>query len=325
MTYPRRSPYLVFYKRVGKEEYKVENHLYSEAYRLDFTTAAFLRQLDGRHDPYALLPKCDKEYVRRLLRNLKDCNLLAPEKKLLTVGIGSCMYPLIYCYPGRIQKLIARIWNLLLLALFIPMFIIGMCIYSSGSISVYMESKGEIYLGMLIGVGVGILSHELSHSCAGLAYGAHLWEIGIGTDFFIPMGYVLLDDAHISNRFHRIQINAAGIEMNLLLYGVFMCLIPMGFLSSFVMYLAALENLGLALFNILPLEGLDGIKILSIILRKKDLLKHAKKMIKQRRHHGKNIGRSAAIIASYVLVGFQIVIPILLVFEGYSLMKLILM
>lgn len=323
MKYPRRSPYLI-YKRVGKDEYKVENYLYSEAYRVDFVTTAFLRQLDGRHNPYALLPKCDKEYVRKLLRNLKDCNLLAPEKKLLTLGIGRCMYPLMYCYPGKIQKLLAEVWNLLLMILFIPMLIKGMCIYGSGSFSVYMQSKNELYLGMLIGVSVGISLHELSHSCAGLTYGGHLFEIGIGTYFFIPMGYVLLDNTHIKNRFHRIQIYAAGVEMNLLLYGVFMRLVPTGFISPFVMYVAAFENLGLAILNMLPLDRVDGIKILSIILRKKDLLKHAKTMIKRRKYYRRNPRKIVAVSAAYALVGFQVVIPILFVCEGYNLVKLIL-
>ena len=38
-----------------------------------------------------------------------------------------------------------------------------------------------------------------------------------------------------------------------------------------MMYLAAIENLALAILNMLPLNGLDGIKILSTAFHKEDI------------------------------------------------------
>lgn len=323
MKYPRRSPYLIF-RRIGRNECRVKNYLHSETWRTDHMTATFLRQLNGRRNPCDLLPDCSENYVRQLIRDLEKCNLLAPKKEALKIGTGSWLYPLIYCYPGKAQRRLAQIWNYILMVMFVPLFWQG--IYTHSRLShISAQSKGELYAGMLTGVVAGMLLHELSHTCAGLAYGGRLFEIGVGMQFFMPMGYVLLDDSDIENRFQRIQVIASGIEMNLLLYGIFMCLIPAGFVSPFVMYLAAMVNLGMAIINLLPLDGLDGIRILSVVFRKNDLLKQARTLIKRRKHYRKNPGRAVAVAASYALVGFQIVLPLMMAYELFCLVKLILL
>ena len=325
MKYPRRSPYLIF-KRVARDEYRVKNYLYSETWRTDRMTATFLRQLNGRRNPCDLLSECSEGYVRQLIKDLEKCNLLAPaKKKLMSIGKGCWIFPLVYCYPGKAQRRLAQVWNCILMLMFVPLLMQGIFIRNGMMHLLHMQSKGEVYAGMLIGVGVGMLLHELSHTCATLAYRGHLFEIGIGIRFLMPLGYVLLDDSHIKSKLRRIQINAAGIEMNLLLYGVFMCLIPTGFISPFVMYLAAVENLVLALLNLLPLDLFDGIRILSVIFGKEDLLEHAKTLIKRRKHYRKNPGRAAAVTASYALVGFQIVLPLMMAYELFCLVKLILL
>lgn len=328
MRYPRKSPYLI-YKRSAKDEYRIENYLYSESYRLNNKAVAFLKCLDGRHNPYKLLPGHSKADVRQKIRELKACHLLAPKKEMLVHGIGSCMYPLIYCYPGRLQKFLAQIYNFLLMALFIPVFILGLCYGTQSTFHVYAQSKGELFAAMILGTVIGVAMHELSHTCAGLAYGAHIFEIGIGTQFFIPMEYVLMDDSNVRNRLQKIQINAAGIEMNFLLYGVFMLLIPSGFVSPFIIKACSLVNLVMAILNALPLNGLDGMKIISTVFKKEDLLKYAKRIIRNRKKQGRkperSVGTIAVVAASYGLIGFQIVLPLLLIYEGYSLVRLILL
>lgn len=325
MKFPRRSPYLIF-RRIARDEYRVKNFLYSETYRTNHMTATFLLQLNGKRNPYDLLPECRGDYVRQLIKDLEKCNMLAPPKKEpMSIGKGCWIFPLIYCYPRKAHRRLAQIWNCILLLMFVPLLMQGIFIRNGMMHLLHMQSKGEIYAGLLIGIGVGVLLHELSHTCATLAYGGRLFEIGVGIRLMMPLGYVLLDDSHIKSKFHRVQINAAGIEMNLLLYGVFICLIPTGFVSSFTMYLAAVANLGLALVNLLPLDLFDGIRILSVIFGKKDLLEHAKILIKRKKHYRKNPGRAVAVTASYALVGFQIVFPLMMVYEVFCLVKLILL
>lgn len=327
MKYPRRSPYLIC-KRTGRDEYMMEHYLYSEKYLMDHKTVSFLKQLDGKHNPYDLLSDSSRQQVGRMLKELKACDLLAPKKTLLKLGVGSCIYPLIYCYPNKLQKWFAKFWNTFLMIMYIPMLITGVVLQSRGT-HTYMRCKDELYLAMFIGVLFGITFHELSHACAGIAYNGHLFEIGIGTQYFLPMGYVLIDNSSVESRMKRIQIDAAGIEMNLFLYGVFMCMSAAGFWNPFVMKLSGTINLAMAILNALPLSNFDGMKILAIITGKKDVLEHAKKLIRHRKRYlRKPACRArciAALTASYGLVGFQLLLPMLLIYEGISLVRLILL
>ena len=96
-------------------------------------------------------------------------------------------------------------------------------------------------------------------------------------------------------------------------------------INPFIMYLIALENLVMAIYNLLPLDGFDGIKILSIVFGKNDLLKHARKVIKKRKYMERTLRRLATLSISYALVGFQLVIPVVMAYDGCSLVKLILL
>ncbi len=326
MKYPRKSPYLI-YKKTEHNDYRIENYLSYDVYRITNKTAAFLKCLDGRHNPYELLPDCSRSDVQKILREFKAYHLLAPKKNLIVFGVGSFMYPLIYCYPGKWKKLVAIICNFLLMALFFPTFILGLCLGKSSIIHIYAQSKIELFVAVLIGAIIGITMHELSHACAGLAYGAHIFEIGVGTKFFIPMGYVLMDPSNVKSRLKRVQIEAAGIEMNLFLCGALMFLKPATFINPFVLKACILVNLSMGILNALPLNGLDGMRILSTLFKKENLLEHAKGIIidrnKQIRKTSRRAIAIAEIAASYFLVGFQLVLPMLVIFEGYNLVRLI--
>ena len=95
------------------------------------------------------------------------------------------------------------------------------------------------------------------------------------------------------------------------------------------MMLCGVINLAMAILNSLPLSCFDGIKILSIITGKEDVLDYAKELIKHRkdylRKQERNARRVAVITASYGLMCFQIVLPILVVYEGLSFVRLILL
>ncbi len=324
MKYPRKSPYLI-YKRISEDEYIVKHYFKSVSYKTDLETVTLLRKLNGKNNPYKILPDCSKENVRNRILELKEAKLLEEKKELIKVGIGSCMYPLIHCYPNKMHKQLAKICNILLMIMFIPMFILGICIQSNNESFGYMQGKCDLFIGLLLGLVFGVMIHELAHTCACLSYRGYLFEIGVGTTFFLPMGYVLLEDGHIKNKFKRIQIYAAGIEMNLLLYGVFMFLASIEFINPFIMYLVAVENLVMAIINAMPLGIFDGLKILSTIFGKENLLIEAKNRIK---HWNKfknvhNTRETAITIASCVLVVFQLAIPALLIYEGYSIVQLI--
>ena len=326
MKYPQRSPYISC-EKIGKDEYVIENVRNAELYYVDSRTAAFLKTLDGKNDPYDLLPECRRRDVRRFLKELGSCELLMTKNRFTKLGMGSFTYALASNRPGKAQILIATIINYMLMLGFIPMLAMGIYLSKPDVFRVYIQSKSELFWGITIATVLGVMLHELAHACAGIAYDGDFIEMGVGIQSFMPIGYVLMDLRNVDNKYKRIQFFAAGLEMDLLLYGAFMCLSTAGVFNPTIMELCGKINLALALLNMLPLKGFDGMQILSMVFEKEDLLEHAKMIINNRKKHlhkpMRSAGRAVAVAASYGLVGFQIVYPMLLLFEAISFVRLV--
>lgn len=327
MKYPARNPFILF-KRIDKDTVEIKNWNDGEIYHLSKEGAHLLKKLDGKHNPYEIMQEYGRDSVKKILREFKICNLLAPKKKLESYGNGLFTYPLIYCYPNKVSRVFSRIWNLILSFFFLPTFALGLYLHCQGMITYCFFSKYELFAGIFLGIIFGIVPHELSHICAGLSYNGHIFEIGVGVHYFLPMAYVLLDDSNVKSNLKKAQINAAGIEANMLLYGLFMCLSSFKTLNPFLMYQIGIVNLTMACINLLPLNGFDGLKIASNIMRKDDLLEYAKKTIRKSLRKRKNSSKdkitlSLPVLASYGLLSFQIVLPLLVVYEIYSWIMLI--
>lgn len=328
MKYPRKDPYLIF-KKNGTDRVLVKHYLLDEEYSMNELTARFLKKLNGKRNPYQVLRGVKKPEVDRTIRNLRECGLLKSKQRITTLGIGSCMIPLVYCdcLPAFLRS-IAKIWNQCLVLLCIPLLIMGLIVANSGRIHIVNAGKAEMIIGLALALLSGAIFHELSHFCAALTYKAHVFEMGIGTHFFIPMGYAAIDYENVKGRMKRIQIVAAGIEMNLILYGVFMalCLLPSGIFTTYELYLAAVGNLGMAIVNILPLDGLDGLSILSEAFGKTNLYEIAKKTVRNKWLRvavlRKGLKGKLSVTGSYLLVAFQVMLPVLIVIEVISLFRI---
>ena len=150
--------------------------------------------------------------------------------------------------------------------------------------------------------------------------------MGVGIHFFMPTGFVFMDIKHIRNKFYQMQIHAAGIKMNFLLYGIFMGMVLTHFFNPFIMYSIALVNLLTGIFNLFPITGLDGLKILSAFLEKKDLFQSALNRIKYPKETktSSTCFNIVSLVASYLLVILQLLIPLSIVLELYGWIDIIL-
>lgn len=334
MKYPRKDHCLIF-KRTGPDQVVVRNYLLNKEYAINECTARFLRKLNGKRDPYKLAPGEDRWSIREVLEDFDDCGLLCDEKRFFPVGIGSFLFTLFRLdnLPA-ICKVIAKIWNLFLMVACIPMLVFGIIIANSGAVCVNgTGGKGEFLIGTILGTASALLFHEIGHACSCLSYKGHLFEAGVGMSYFLPMAYVLIDYDNVKERRKRVQILAAGIETNLILYGVFMCLclFPSGLFSTFELYLAAVTNLGIAIFNAFPLKGVDGLKILSEATgHKEELYEFAKRLVNNKLIRASYLRRRGikgklSLVASYSLVGFQIVFPCMLILDVVFLFRIIIL
>lgn len=322
MKYPKTSNYLI-YKRIAKERFEVTDYITGSVWDVSADTAYLLKKMDGKHDPYKILGNWNKEEVTDLLNELEAFGFLIKNKRFISTGIGSFMITLLTPRTRRIHRMIAKKWNALLMVLFIPVFILGIYTMINGQydLDISTINMGAVWI---VGIFSGIVLHEISHALAALSYGGHVFEAGIMLKYFLlPCAYVAIEYDSVKNRLHRAQISAAGVESNLFMSGVFLCLLPSEWFNAGTVLSIAFVNISLALINISLIEGIDGLSTLSEFLGARDLLKNSVKsiFISERRNalRRKGITGYITITACAMVLVLQILLPILLLFNVVTL------
>jgi len=214
MKYPKQNRYLKI-KRVGTDQVEITNMLTGEVWKTDWEYARLLRALDGKTHPYHIYESMDRESVKGLIRDFKECGFLDNKKRVYPQGLGSVLFILWSPRIKKIDRLLAALWNRLLLWTWLPVFFYGVHIlfekeypYVTGN-----QQPGGFLLLMLL----GLVFHEFSHTCACLSYGGDFYCTGLTLQNFLPGAFVMIDYDDVKGRFRRVQINAAGIETNVLL------------------------------------------------------------------------------------------------------------
>lgn len=253
----------------------------------------------------------DREAVDRLLLRFKK-NGLIRESRFVREDFIAVMYTTCFFRKCKITTRIAQKLNAALLLCFLPVFILGSFIYIK-----YGEPDWEwATVGIWAGLAVGLVLHEAGHAIAGLAYRARVFEAGIMLRFLFPGAYVMLDDRPVRNKLHRIQIYAAGVEMNLLIAGsAFLLASVTGEISGLFLGIA-IQNIVLTALNLAFIWGLDGEKILSTLLGRKNIVDMATTIVfhkyKRKSLWKKGLDGKAATVASFFVCLMQIALPVLL-------------
>lgn len=324
MRYPQANNFLR-YKRVSYDTYEVSDVLSDSIWEMNTRAVYFLQNLNGHTSPEEVLPDISKEEVNDLLTGFENAGLLR-DGRVTSLGLGNLMIaiwiPKIQIYKRKYMKLA----NSLLLILFIPTFLLGSILYFEKyccSIFIPEGDSSFVFLtATLFGALLGLLVHELSHFMAAIGYGARAYEIGIAFHNFLPGAYVALEKDKITKRRKLFQIDAAGIESNIMLAGIFL-IVDVSFNCKNMFFTqAALINTIIAVVNLSFLKGLDGLNIISDILGTEDILHKAISVMSKRRDKivkRNGISGYALIWLSYMIIFFQLMIPIVIIVELLSL------
>ena len=310
MKYPMRCDWLVF--RRTDDGYLVENYWEQSSIELSDGEARFLRMLDGKRDPYRIDRSLDRAEVRQLLRFFAQ-NDLTRRSRFVSKSLFSLMYSVCFFRGRERTRRNARRLNAALMVSFLPVFIFGLILfYRCGD-----QFGDGILFGAYAGLALGLTLHEAGHAVAGTAYGARVFEAGVMLRLLLPCAYVLMDDRPVRHKLRRVQIYAAGVEMNLLAAGISYLLAVILEPLSGVFYGMALQNLLLAAVNVIFAWGFDGAKILGVLLGESDFVGEAFGAVvhsDRRRElwHGGRDGK-AALFASVCVSLIQIALPALLV------------
>ena len=312
MKYPKLINTLL-YKKITKNTYCVKNSATDDEFELGINIVKLMNCLDGKTDPLTVnscLSDCE---INDIIDWLWDNNLIT-KSKFEKVGFLTYGIALFKIKASQKSKIISRILNMMLMINFLPIFIIGL-FFAKDLYYTVDEGTWLYVIGIYIGIFGGVILHECGHAVAALAYNAHLFDCGIMIGI-MSGAFVEIDDEHLTSLLKRAQIGAAGIEMNLLISGfsmIFMYLFkPLISLFAGI----AMINLLLALINLLPIIGADGLRIVSrligndFILYSDSLLKD-KSFVKDSLSEG--ITGFAKLFACVLTMLSQFAYPILLI------------
>lgn len=272
--YPKINNWLVF-SRTENGKYEVLDPINGELYTFEGQIARFARRLDGSTDPYSISDYLTDQEVTSFLRELDKHSLLR-RSRVMNTSSGE-MYCTLWTPKEGKRVSLAPILNQLLLLLFFPVFAAGTYFF----FRTRPLLSGEMtFLNAVIGVVVGMMLHELAHMNASISYGGRVFEMGIFLKVPFPGAYVLMDTSPVRGELKRAQINAAGIEANLLLAGIMFFLATILSWNSKSFFYIAFLNTELAVVNLLLIDGLDGAGIISALLGIEEVAKDAKSFLK---------------------------------------------
>lgn len=264
MKHPMVSSTLV-YRRQADGTICVTDDVSKISFTMTGTHVRFLHQLNGKTDPYSIRTELTRKEIDAFLKDLDDIGFLR-YSRVYEKWIGTIIYTLWIPKPTRLLKGVACVFDFLLRLLWIPVTVFGLCLLKKEiedlDISLFWV------FGWAVGMIVGITLHEVSHGLTAIANGAHFFEAGVLIRFFMPGAYAMIDEDSLTSRTSRIRIDAAGVEMNLLLAGVGVLISAAFHIFSDFWISFSIGNLLLALPNLLFFKGLDGYKVLTLLLGK---------------------------------------------------------
>lgn len=308
MNYPKLCNWILL-KKNADGSFDAKDCITENEYTLGGTIGYFARKLDGKTDPFAILPSCPRREVQAMLDELNEVNFLR-YGRVLDSSKGSVTYSVILPRKYRTKSIFPVLINYFLLILWLPTFLFGVDCFL---VNLPDLDGGSLLIGQWVGIIIGAILHEAGHASSALCYQGRVFEAGVLLHHYMPGAYVMIDDTPIKSRLRKVQVLAAGVEMNILLSGIalFLCVyVPS--LSAFY-FGAALSNLLLALLNLTFTEGLDGMAAMGKLLGADSLVARARYALttKEERLRLLRAGPHGVIelLICCILVALQVVVP----------------
>lgn len=315
MDYPMANNCLTF-KQNSDDTYTVTNYLNNEVVTVGSEVVYFLEQLDGYTHPYDIDRSLEPDFVDELLDKLRDVGFIR-ESLFFKESAGTYLYalhiPKNRTNEMRPARIICFFLSWLILILWVPLLGFGIFSFVNNQLT-----TDYLMLGLVFGTVIGACLHEISHAISGCAYGALIFEMGVMLSHFVlPGAYVLMDETPVKRKLRRAQINAAGIEMNLLLAGGFLLIASLTYEYSGLFFGCALANVFLGLLNLTVAFGLDGEHIMGNLIGEDNFAgksmitiigKKERTLLRKRGTNGK-----ALIVASYIMGASQVSLLVIIV------------
>lgn len=289
----------------------LKDFICGDEYSISPEEASFVLQLDGKTDPYEIETTMSREETAETIEALDGLGFLR-EDRFISKSLFEIIYTLWIPRITKQLRIAAKIINTLLCLLWLPVAIFSVIMLSDAEVNFDLF---HFIIGWFFGMFTGMVLHEFGHMVACLAYGGNVFEAGILLKWLMPGAYVMIDTSPVKVRMQRIQIFAAGIEMNFLLAGVFGIMSCCFYDCSMFFAAAALNNVITGMLNLLLISSLDGMNIMSSLLGVEDFAGKAKKLLKNRKYRKmvakKGVSGKAVVTACAVICIAQIALPVI--------------
>ncbi len=284
----------------------------------------FLKLLDGKTDPFEIDSPLSEELREDLIERMYYHGILR-QKRFAEKSLFSCLLTLWEPENTLDLRVTSYIINKVLCFIWLPVLLLGgLCFFRTLHLDDFLFV--EFLIGNIAGIIAGLFLHEMGHMFACLAYRGRVYEVGVMTTFFIPGAYVIMDTNKIKNRMERIQISAAGIEMNFLLSGIglFFCGIN-DTITNFVLGFV-ITNMFIGLLNLVFVRGFDGMTIISELLDVEDVAGKAADITGSRRLRKLLIRRNgmtgrAMVFLCFVIRFLQLALPVVILLNFTEVLR----
>lgn len=330
MKYPFLSNWIEFRRIPERDVYYVKNYVLDKSCYISSEKMQFARKLDGKTHPAKIRGNRSIPETVNLINELDSLGVIRRDGGRLATGDFSFSKTIVRTRNTKKKKDCARVLNMLLLLSFIPVVIAGIYAFlhinTPSNSAALLESKAVIMIIGVLSVIVAGSVHELCHGIACRAYGGRVFEYGFSVSL-LPCFYTLLDDSNVKSRLKRIQIYAAGVEGNLLLFGSFLLLSALLTNIRTILFLAAGTNLAMSIVNILAISGTDGMRIIFLLIGINESYGIKDIKLITRKTHRKKLVKSegclgyAKLTICYILLLVQLLLPVIIISDIVMLIR----
>ena len=168
-----------------------------------------------------------------------------------------------------------------------------------------------LYTGLYV---LSVLLHEFGHLIAGIAYKYPVKEVGVIFFLIIPIAAYVRDDNKTDTvKDEYLQFVMAGLEVNLLLAGIFFIAAVFCEPQTTTFFAAVWTNISLIISNLIPTEILrtDGTRALNTVLECESVFDLARKWLGSRKRRKKLVHKGLLGIACMAFLSFVFVVRFL--------------
>lgn len=314
MSYPRLANWIRF-KKINDKRYIVYDLMNNENFIFDAYLVWFAEKLDGSVDPYTIDSRLTENDVNHILSELTEKNVIRTGR-FLNKSLVQILITLWQPKFNDVHRIFAFFLNGLLMISILPLSVFSVHTFITDFNDLDFE---YIFIGLFAGTVAGIVVHEFGHAIACLGYGGRVFEVGIGLQYLIPCAYVLINEKNIKNRLRRIQVSAAGIEMNIILADICMLIAANMKNVSGLLVGMIIQNIFLAIINLTFINGFDGMAIMNELLGVDNFVEKAKKLSKNKSKKKElakiGFAGKATIAACYLIRSVQISLPLFVIVD----------